>query len=98
RRVQSSTLLGAGSPEATPSVNRSRRSVQRVVEARAAPCGHAKAAPRAAAVLRNSRRDCMADLCPDRRGIVLGSGPRKKEFSMRSIVRAAIVILAGTSP
>src|SRR5262249_42624261 len=55
RRVQSNTLLGSGSPDATPSGYNSRRSCQSVVDARARP-PHASEAPIAAASCTNSRR------------------------------------------
>ncbi len=55
RRVQRMTLVGSGSPEATPSGKRSRRSVHLVCEARAAP-PQASDAPIAAASWMKSRR------------------------------------------
>jgi hypothetical protein len=55
RRVHRMTPSGAGSPEATPSGKRSRRSRQLVRVARAGPA-QASAAPIAAAADMNSRR------------------------------------------
>src|SRR5689334_12021095 len=56
------TLLESGSPDATPSGYRSRRSCQPVVDARAEP-PHASEAPIAAASRTNSRRVSVI-VCP----------------------------------
>src|SRR5580704_15495597 len=64
RRVHSNTLWLSGSPDATPSGYRSRRSFHATVEADAKSRPQAAVAPSATAVFRNSRRLFLAIRIP----------------------------------
>src|SRR5262249_33659379 len=94
RRVQSNTLSGCGSPEATPCGKRSRRS-SGAVAARATACGQANAALSAAADAAASasisrRVIVFIELaCSSRSDIFLnGNAVFGREWRLRSLDRA----------